>query len=357
MTAEPDAGAAWPATDAASGSRARRRRRLVSAARIAVLLAGIGIVAWLVARAGPQKVLAAIEHAGLWLPLLAAMEATMNTCDVMSARSQLGEHKARVPLRAWVQASTLAFALMILLPAGRAAGEVARATTIGRHVGLARAAVASVGFNAANLIAVAILSAVGAVLAWLGPPETRALAIALAINVAVVGGIGVFLSIVLHSRGAARFIVRRLKLGPALQSEVRDAVSQSLNLPKGVAWCVLGRTVQWAQFGVFVAAIGGTVSVVSASLAQGIHLIGASVGDLIPNQAATLEGAYAAFAEAVHLSADRALALPLLHRVELITLALLCLVVSTIMRRAAAPKAAEAHAPAADVAPAGSDRR
>jgi hypothetical protein len=323
-----------PATSEMTEAKQRRRRALTSAVRIVVLLVGLGVVVWLVWRAGPEKVLTAIKDAGLWLPVLAVMETMMNTCDLMSARSQLGVHKSRVPVRTWIQASTLAFALMILFPAGRAAGEIARATAIGRHVGLARAAVASAGFNAANLFAVAILSAVGGVFAWFGPPETHALAIALAINVALVGGIGVFVTTMLHSKKAAAFIVGRLKLGDALKAEVSSAVSESLNLPKGIAWCVLGRTVQWAQFAVFVVAIGGKAGIVSASLAQGIHLIGATAGDMIPNQAATLEGAYVGFADAIHLTADRALALPLLHRVELIALALLCLLISTVIRRA-----------------------
>ena len=336
MSGEPGAAGAAGAVGSASETKDRRRRTLASIGRIALLIIGLVVVAWLVWAAGPAKVGAAIKEAGLWLPLLAVMEIGMNTCDVMSARSQLGVHKSLVPLRTWIQASTLAFALMILFPAGRAAGEVARAAAVGRHVGLARAAVASVAFNAGNLFAVAILSLVGAAFAGLGPPETHALAIALLINAAIVAGIGIFVSGMLRSKGAALFIVRRLKLGDALQSEVKSAVSESLSLWKSVAWCTAGRTVQWAQFGVFVAAIGGKVTISSASLAQGIHLIGASAGDMIPNQAATLEGAYAAFAGAMHLTMDRALALPLVHRVELIALGVLCLVTSTMMKRASA---------------------
>lgn len=339
-----DAGGDAPAvavteTGSASEPKGRRKRTLAQAGRIALLVLGAGVVAWLVWRAGPSKVLDAIKGAGLWFPVLALGEASMVTCDVMSARSQLGAYKARVPARTWVQSTTLAFALMILFPAGRAAGEVARATALGRHVGLARAAVASVAMNAANLFAVATLSAVAAVFSWFGPPEAHPLAIALALNALAVAGAGGFVTFMLHSKGAAAFIVRRAKLGDALQAEIKSALEESLDLRKGYAWCLLGRTAQWAQFGAFVAAIGGKVTVSSASLAQGIHLIGASFGDLMPNQAATLEGAYAAFADAIQLTADRALALPLVHRVVLISGALLCLVVTTVMKRAAAAPA------------------
>jgi hypothetical protein len=297
------------------------------------LIAGLGVIAWLVWRADPYKVLLALEHAGWWLPLLALLEIIIQALDVMGARSQLGAHASKVPLSAWVRSSTLAFALGILLPAGGAAGEIARAAILGRHTGIARAAVASAGFNGAKLFSIAILSFVAAIFAALGPEQTHLLAIALVINGVVVGTIGTVISIVLRSRGAAKLVVRRLKLSSALHGEVREAIADALHLPRAVAWCTVARLFQWLQYGVFVAAIGGTVGVSSASLAQGIHLIGASAGDFIPGQAAAFEAAYAAFASAIQLSPDRAVALPLLHRMEMLGLALACLVTATVLRR------------------------
>jgi hypothetical protein len=56
----------------------------------------------------------------------------------------------------------------------------------------------------------------------------------------------------------------------------------------------------------------------------------------------------------MHLTMDRALALPLVHRVELIALGVLCLVVSTVMKRADAAPAA--RAPDRDTASAPAER-
>jgi hypothetical protein len=70
----------------------------------------------------------------------------------------------------------------------------------------------------------------------------------------------------------------------------------------------LGRLFQTVQYGVILVAVGGSLGVLSALISQAIHLVGAGLGDLVPNQAGITEGAYWVFADALGLSSDPAAA-------------------------------------------------
>ena len=132
------------------------RRRIV---RLALLAAGILLIAWLVRSAGTDQVLAAMVRAGPWLPLVVLLEATMPFADFVASRALVGA-RAPVPPSSWLRASSLAYASSILLPAGRAAGEATRAATLTPAIGLARATGACTRLQAAALLANAVVSAV-----------------------------------------------------------------------------------------------------------------------------------------------------------------------------------------------------
>lgn len=315
--------------------------------RALLLVAGAAVVGWLVHRAGPAKVAAILRDAWTLLPVLYACEMTMVTCDVLCVRWQLGAARAKVPLRSWIWSSTFAYALQILFPAGRAAGEVARASVLGRHVGFARAAVASVGYQASNLYAVSALSAIAAIVSF---SFARGVAGSLpkfeALNFVVVAGLATFVASVLRSKRAADFVAKKFRLSVAHQGELDEAVATALDVPRGAMFCTAGRFVQWLQYGVCLAAIGGKSGPIEASIAHGVQLVGATLGDVIPNQLGAVEGAYTAFADVLRLGPERVLALPLLIRVTQLSLAVTCLAVATAMGRRAPPApAADAESP------------
>ncbi len=89
----------------------------------------------------------------------------------------------------------------------------------------------------------------------------------------------------------------------------------------------LGRAAQTAEYGVILLAVGGVLTPVSALVVQGIHLVGAAIGDFIPGQLGAVEGAYRAFASTLGFGADpaRALSIALVARIAQIGLATLCL--------------------------------
>jgi len=161
----------------------------------------------------------------------------------------------------------------------------------------------------------------------------RGLCLALGANVVIVGAIATSVTLMLYSKRAADFISKRFKLSEAARGDLSDATEKSLTVRKGAVWCTAGRLVQLVQYGICVVAIGGTSGVVQASLAHGTQLIGASIGDVIPGQVGAVETAYTTFADAIHLTPERVLALPLLIRVTQLSLAVTCLIVATAMGR------------------------
>ncbi len=116
---------------------------------------------------------------------------------------------------------------------------------------------------------------------------------------------------------------------------------------RAIVACCCGRAAQLVQYGVILAAIGGARSIEGALTAHGIHLVGASLGDLLPNQLGVVDGAYRAFAPALGLGAAPARSLSIAfvaHAVQL-SLATLCVVVASVVGRAGTPRAVQSKVP------------
>src|SRR5688500_16229110 len=126
--------------EAAKAAKERRWRRIKTIGRIVLLLAGIGAVVGLVYDAGADAVWNTLVHAGVWLLLGMLLEIGCIGMDVVSLRLMYGRHARGVPASTWIRSALMAYGVMILLPAGRAGGEVIRAATLAPHIGGARAA-------------------------------------------------------------------------------------------------------------------------------------------------------------------------------------------------------------------------
>jgi hypothetical protein len=322
------------------------RQRLASFGRIALLVGGLCFVGFLLWRTGPEKVAALLVGAAWLFPVIVLCEAGLAVCDAMAVRTLYREHARRAPVITWVRACTMAYAFMVLLPAGRAAGEVARASILGKHTGLARAVAASVGFQASNLYAVGVVSAIAGMLSLaFGGDETRMLTMALFGNVVVTSAFATGLMLTLRSKRAASFVARRLPARTETVDDVAIVLAKPLPIPRGAAWCTAGRFIQLLQHVVFIAAVGGGLSFVRGSFAQGVELVGATLGDMIPNQMGAVEGANTIFAHAMGLTTEQALSIPLLFRLSQYSLSALALVTTTLARRREDAVPAPASAP------------
>ncbi|MBV9945822.1 MAG: hypothetical protein JOZ69_03135, partial [Myxococcales bacterium] len=149
--------------------------------RILLGVAGVALIGYLVHGAGPARVAQVLWQTRPWIPLIVALELTQLLADFGSLRFILGGGRGprrpsrpeltadatdaaagasnpRVAPSAWVRSSAMAYALMILVPAGRAAGEVARATILSKYVGAPRAARASIELQSGYVFAIGVLS-------------------------------------------------------------------------------------------------------------------------------------------------------------------------------------------------------
>jgi len=86
-------------------------------------------------------------------------------------------------------------------------------------------------------------------------------------------------------------------------------------------------------------AVGGAFTLPAAMTAQGVQIVGATVGDVFPAQIGPAEGSYYAFAGVLGLGADpaRAISIRILLLTAQLGLAVACLLVAASMGRPAQP--------------------
>jgi hypothetical protein len=138
-------------------------------------------------------------------------------------------------------------------------------------------------------------------------------------NAAICGVLGGGVFLLLQSRalaGRARRLLERI--APRTPPGSAKAPSRRSSA-QAVALCTLGRAIQTLQYGVAVLAVGGTFGLRSSVTSAGIHLVGASGGDLVPNQVGAMEAAYRYFAEPLGFAEAPARALSiavLMHGVQ-----------------------------------------
>lgn len=301
--------------------------------RLAMLIVGIGVVAWLVYRAGAASVWATLVSAGVWLPIIIVLETAFPITDALAVRGLLGDEAGRVPLSGWIRSAALAYAFMILLPAGRAAGEVARAAILSKYVPSGDAGLATTRLFAAYLFANSAMSLLAAAVtaAVVGPTETVTL-LSLA-NAAVTGLFASTMFVLSRSARLRGWLRARF---PKLASGPMFAPSEPTPFPwRGTFICFLGRLAQSLQYGVVLVAVGSAFSLGRGIVTLGIHLCGATVGDMVPNQVGVNEGAYTAFAGAVGIAdaPERAVSIALVIRVAQLGLAAFCVAVAALVAR------------------------
>ena len=126
-------------------------------ARVLLAIVGLSLVAYLLHKTGTERVAHVIWQARGWLPVVLALEAWQLGSDFVALRVILRDRWRSVPAATWVRSSALAYAMMVMLPAGRAAGEVTRAALLAKTLGAPRAATTSTQMQAAYLSANGVL--------------------------------------------------------------------------------------------------------------------------------------------------------------------------------------------------------
>lgn len=314
-----------------------------------LLVLGIIAVTALIRETGPEKVGAVLLGAGAHLPLIVLLEAAWISMDTFAVRAMLGEHGKKAPASLYLRSGMVAYSIMVLLPAGRAGGEVARAALLGPQVGGARAGAAAARINGVTLLANALISipCFMAIAHVVGASDK--LSIAVLGNAAATGFLGLGILIVTRRAKVGGFLGKRFRSmvhwGPAFDEALREMPA----IPyRAIVLCFVGRFLQMLQYAVILHAVGGALTLTSGLVTQGIHLVGAALGDMVPNQVGFNEGAYRLFAEALGLAHDpaRAVSIALVARLAQFFLAGVCFAITATTRSELSAQRAEPADPA-----------
>ncbi|HEY8079602.1 MAG TPA: hypothetical protein VIF62_35975, partial [Labilithrix sp.] len=245
---------------------------------------GAALAVWLVWSTGPERVAAALRGAAVYLPLVAALELAIIATDALATRVLLGDRARDVTRATWIRSTALAYATCCVAPASRAAGEAARAASLASDVGLPHAAAACSRVQVAALAGTAMASfACGvASIAANGP-----LAAMLGANAMLC----VLLAAAVFSAAGSNRLTRWLRARFVPKGVPATAASPAA-VARASLLCGVGRVFQTAQYAVVLFAVGGGLSARTALVAQGIHIVGATVGDAVPNQMGATESAY-----------------------------------------------------------------
>ncbi len=298
--------------------------RVKRALKWALLAVGTAVVVYLVHEVGPEAVLETMLAAGPFMFFVVLFDAGWFVSEVFSHRILLGEDVKKIPWQVYVRAQLLTYVFMVLVPAGRAGAEVARAAALREYVGGAKVAAAATSAQAISLLANTLISIpCGLVIAHaLGPDHPLTWLIIL--NGVVTGVIGGSIIVVSRKLRVGRFLGKRIRR----LVNVADAFDDAVRIPRrrlfaAIGVNFLGRVSQTIQYGIALVAVGGGLSLYGALLAQGVHLVGAFAGDFIPNQVGVVEGTYRVFAAALGFGDDpaKAVSIALLARVDQILLA------------------------------------
>ena len=287
-------------------------------ARLAVAGLGLGLFAWTIADAGPETLLSLLPRAAALLPLAIALEAARIGLDALSTRAVLAGRGA-IPFRALFAAQLAAQGVMGVFPAGRSASEATKAALLSSHVGVP-AAVAMGTANQANVLIGSALFSLACLAGAMATTDGIALPIAIGIHFAVLTAAGVGLRVLATHPGIEAFFLRRApRLGARAGAFHEASRDTPVLAPAPIAWMVAGRAVQTLEYWVLARAVGLDVSAAGALAVQGVNLVAAALGVMVPGQLGTAELVFRQSAEALGTDHATAVAIALLARVPQLT--------------------------------------
>jgi hypothetical protein len=287
--------------------------------RLAASMLGLAIVGVIVYSIGADSVVHALSDAAPYFGLVVAIEVCVLACSLRALRTLYGPAAQRVPAKQLVRAGIIGYAFAGIIPGGSVVGDATRATLLSRYVGAGRAGGAAARMQAVSLFANGVIS-IPCAIAAIAMVGTTWLPLAIAINATVCVGLGVGLLAVATRGRMGAWLGRRFEKARAFGAELDAAVAGEPLLPyRAIAWESLGRCLQVAQNGVLVACVGGALGLVPALTSEGIHLVAAMVGYIVPANLGATEGNYTLAAGALHLSTANAVSIALLaHLAQLV---------------------------------------
>jgi hypothetical protein len=303
-----------------------------------LLVLGVVALGFLVHSVGVRQLWAVLVEAGPWLPLILFFDLAWVAIEGLALLLLYGAPARDIPVRAWVETTLVHYTTMAILPVGRAGAEVARAAMMSPYVGRARATAGATLMQSLTLTANTVMSFICMLGVYLVVGRDK-LTWLLLINGSATFVLGIGLYLLTQRMRLGGFLGRRFEklaeFGPELDEHFRESRPRhALALMMGL----VGRSLQTVQYGILLLAVAGSFSVSGTLVAQGIHLVGAGLGDMVPNQVGVTEGAYRIFAGALGLAEhpEKAIAIALLARVSSLCVAGLCTLGAQLVPKAAA---------------------
>lgn len=335
-----------------SDSTAPRKRRWLHWVwyTLLVVLGGVAIGLF-IRHYGADQIGAALWLSLPWLPILLVLEASWIGADTLVWRAFLGGQRAGlIPLRTWVRCSATAYFVMIILPAGRAGGEVARAMGFSRFIGRAAATAGCVHTLGCGLVGNAIISVPCAVTSALVVGWGHSLTWLIASNGIATLLLGLATLSAPRRFGVGRLVGQRdgrwMEGGAAFDEMWRRPLRLTV---LACMWSGVGRAIQTVMLATILFALGELSAPWQAFLSEGIYLVSAALGDFSPNQIGVTEGVFVVFGHLSELQrASSALAIALIIRTIQFSCAALCVIGTMVFapHPANAPANARADGPA-----------
>ncbi|HJL19994.1 MAG TPA: lysylphosphatidylglycerol synthase domain-containing protein [Sandaracinaceae bacterium LLY-WYZ-13_1] len=302
--------------------RSERWGRFWLGTRIALGVAGLAFVVWLVRDVGVEQLSAVLVPALAWLPIATALELARVGMDAWSTRLTLGHRGRELPLAPLLGSHLVAFAVMGIAPAGRATAEAVKASLLSRWIGGGAAVAAGTANQANTLLSSGTFTLASAGAAWVATGPSL-LTWALLAHFVLMNLSGLALRAAARYERLGRWLGTRL---PRIQAHVAafHATSRATALypPRPVGAMILGRVFQAGHFGVLAVAVGMAPGVIGALALHGVYLVIAAIGVMIPGQLGASEGGFAYSAELLDVTVAQATAIALLaHAVQLVLVA------------------------------------
>ncbi len=279
--------------------------------RVGLAIFGLVVIGVLVRRIGVEEVSAALLRTAPVLPFAFLLDAVRIGCDAWSTRLLLGERGRAIPWTTLYAGHVVGHGVMNVFPAGRSASEAAKAALFHRYLGAAEAVAMGASNQANTLFSSAVFSLFCAAAAWIAMPDTTLIA-AIVAHFVVLFVAGVGMRVAATNAWVEGFVTRRL---PRVGVHLTRFAERSRETPI-VAWgpvgaMVLGRLAQTIEYGLLAYAVGISMGPLEALAVQGVNLVAAAVGVLMPGQLGSSEAIFALAADALHTDEASAMTIAL----------------------------------------------
>lgn len=310
-----------------------RTKERVPWLRLLLGVGGLVLLAAIVRHVGVDVVVATLEPALPWLPVLAFMELLRIACETMASYVAFGALGPRIPRWTLFRAHVLGHSLSNVVPAPTVFNETIKATLIAPHTGAGPAAAVGVTNQVATFMSNGLMSFASsfAVLALLGSRSiwfTACLANAAGLLVS-----GVVLQLVMRADAPGRWLARRF---PDLATRAAEFRVHARGIRLGARGTTellfVGRCIQMLQYGVAARAVGIDVGALRILAAEGVHLVAMAVAVLVPGGFGTTEGAFTLAADVLGTTAAKATTVALLMRCMQLVWVFLASVVAIVTR-------------------------